>query len=267
MVGMALIRFIKRFGLLVLVAGVCIWVIQRCARSSATDGDGSSTIGAVVRPTGLPNNQPMPALIVLPTTGYTAQAFVDYYLKRFARERNLPDLPADSALARWLTYYELPPIALVYVPGKGSAAQHGGSGFRDLLAHTDTWLEDDLPELLQTNNLDPNQTIMLGYSLGGDLAYALVQNAPDAYHAAIVLGSRCSYRTSDGYVDIAFNGTKVYLGMGKQDAADRLKGMQQAYAQLRLAKADVRYQEIEGLGHDFVPPDHLRRAIAWSLRK
>lgn len=122
-------------------------------------------------------------------------------------------------------------------------------------------LMTDLPEILKAYPVDRNRIYISGYSLGGDLSWALLIRQKELFAGALIIGSRCSYvPNSKDLKYLKQHGRRFVLLMGDRDLPDRAKGMDNA---ARLAKKNglaVWHQQFQG-AHDIPNGQELRKAF------
>src|SRR5262249_9642914 len=133
---------------------------------------------------------------------------------------------------------------VVLPQGAPSRAEYGRD-FNQFTAWFDARITADLARASATLPVDPAQTYVAGFSLGGDLTWALLARHPDTFRGALVLGSRCSATmTAAAAARLRTHGTRVVLGIGYDDDPARVQGLLQAGARLRAARVEatvVRY--------------------------
>jgi hypothetical protein len=105
----------------------------------------------VLPPAGYDGNTAYPVLIFLPCTGGTAlHVFIIY----------APVMEVRSFI-------------LVLPPGKGSSADHSWEGFSTCIERYEGYIDEALVWAREKCWIDEEHIILAGYSLGGDLSWAL----------------------------------------------------------------------------------------------
>lgn len=99
----------------------------------------------------------------------------------------------------------------------------------------------DLDVLFRSNPDTKQKVILMGYSLGGDLSWALSQRNPDLVSHALVMGSRCSYPYKTNDVEYSF-------AIGEWDADVRKNGLYYAH-KLTSSTGEPVLQSYKG-GHE-----------------
>ncbi len=115
------------------------------------------------------------------------------------------------------------------------------------------WYEErllrDLDRVLEEYNADPDRVYVGGYSLGGDLSWALAVRNPDRFAGAVVAGSRASHPVDPGALDRLrdreFRGSFM---IGNREDPNRYRGINVARMRFDDAGVDHRFREYPG-GH------------------
>lgn len=132
-----------------------------------------------------------------------------------------------------------------------------------------TWMEErvlaDLARARAEHPIDEARVYLVGFSLGGDTSWALLTRHPELFAGAVVLGSRAAARARGAAArTMRERGRRVVFGMGENDDAVRVRGVERTFASVRdsLDAELVRYPGRHGLP----PPDALRAMLARVLR-
>lgn len=189
-----------------------------------------------------------PAVILLPFTGGDAQRLFDWHYTE-----SLPALAADENL-------------LIVIPeGSGSYEDYAtGAAWTATLERYTRDIAADAEELVQKHGADPKRIFLVGYSMGGDLAWALVQRDPNRYAGALVMGSRASYRAKGALEKLKTNGARMALFMADGEEDARLAGMAAARGALDKVGLPYRSFQAEG-GHDPAPAEVFDQALRYLL--
>ena len=169
---------------------------------------------------------PVPVVVFLPYTTGTASELIANYLG------DTPDGFASILLA-----------------GRGSAHDYStGPNWAATIARYERQLFADLARFA-ARGLDTTRVVLAGFSLGGDLAWALALRNPSRITGAVVMGSRASYRArAADHQALAANGRRFFLSLGAGEQPARTAGAQAAAA--LLAQLGVEHRMIEsGAGH------------------
>lgn len=191
---------------------------------------------------------PRPALILLPFTGGDAQRLHDW---RYAE--TLPALARELGL-------------IVVVPqgrGRGDDYATGEAWNRTLQGYSQR-LAADADEIVRAHGADPKRIVLAGYSMGGDLAWALPQRDPERYAGAVVMGSRASFRAKGALERLSARGFHYFMFMGEHEEAARKQGMDGA--RVALVKANISFENAAATeGHIPAPPEVFDRAVRYAL--
>ncbi len=213
-----------------------------------------------------------PVVEILPATGSTAATLLRMYLSRVGLGR-LYEEPADRQLATLLpilfpdTGHAGRDFIVILARGRGSADDYGtAAAWERTIERYERQVAADLRWLAATRPVDTTRFVLAGFSLGGDLAWAITLRNPGLVHGAIVMGSRVSYRPdSDAARTLVFRGVRFFLTMGDADDRTRQR-MARAAADLldRLGVAH-RFTVLAGAGHEPAPPDVFAEALDYVL--
>jgi len=189
-----------------------------------------------------------PVLILLPFTGGGAQQLMEW---NYAS--SLPALMQETGL-------------LVVIPqGDGSADDYAtGAAWTATLDRFTRDVAADADELVRKHGGDPRRILLGGYSMGGDLAWALVMREPARYAGAVVMGSRASYRAKGALETFASRGGRLAFFMGSGESDARLAGVTAAIAELDRARVPYRSLSSQG-GHDPAPAGLFDQALRFLL--
>lgn len=87
-------------------------------------------------------------------------------------------------------------------------------------------LMTDLKEILNRYPIDADRIYINGFSLGGDLSWALLIRQKELFAGALILGSRCSYAPSQKDLKYLKDHKKrIVLLIGDDDSPERVSGM------------------------------------------
>jgi predicted esterase len=165
----------------------------------------------------------LPLLIVLPPTGTAAAA--EY--GSFAPHVKL----ADYAV-----------ILPAGVPARADYAD-----FHDYVSAFEVRIDADVRRARAQLPIDETRVYLAGFSLGGDLAWAMLVRHPERYRGALVLGSGCSVSLSRrAAAALRERDARVVLGVGDDDT--RRAGMARAEADAHAAAISTRRLRYAG-GH------------------
>ncbi len=198
----------------------------------------------IVPPPGHDPSRRWPAVVFLPATdGTSADLYRSYAVEHARRGSYVAVLP----------------------PGSNSASDYAtGARFADLV---ETWDERVLATLDANGErfaIDRSQVALAGFSMGGDLSWALSLVSPQAFCGAVVMGSRCGWRSDDGLGVLAFRGYRFALLRGDSEASARADGMAAARRLLDANGIAALFREVPG-EHVRAPPDTFATALDFVL--
>ncbi|MCC2655022.1 MAG: putative esterase [Panacagrimonas sp.] len=194
-----------------------------------------------------------PILVLLPFTGGAAYDLLDRWYTA-----SLPVHAAHRGL-------------IVVLPAAAGSAQDYASGAA-WTGTLDRWTRDvavAVDEAVARHGGDPRRVVLAGYSMGGDLAWALMQRQRDRYAGAIVMGSRATYREKGALEHLATRGFRVSYFMAASEDAARVAGAQAAQSAATRAGIAMKSSTAPG-GHVPAPPllfaDALDHAFGFDAR-
>ncbi len=212
----------------------------------------------------------LPVVVFLPYTTGTAEDLLGQYERELARaigsSRRSP--PGFDALVQRLGAQDGGPgsFALLLVAGRGSAADYAtGEAWAHTIQRYERQVFGDLA-LYAAAGLDTTRVVLVGHSLGGDLAWAIALRNPARVHGAVVMGSRASYRASPAdHRALAARGVRIAFLMGEREEAARLAGARRAAGVLDALGVAYRWEDIPGAGHTWAPLPSLAGALGFVL--
>lgn len=118
-------------------------------------------------------------------------------------------------------------------------------------------LMTDIKEILKNNPIDTSKIYINGFSLGGDLSWALLIRQKELLSGAFILGSRCSYVPNSKELKyLKEHKKRIVLLIGDKDLPDRVKGMVNAS---KLAeKNGLTYWHWKFQGDHYIPNNDLK---------
>ncbi len=174
-----------------------------------------------------------PAVVFLPSTGRTAP---DMY-RTYAGEH--------QAHGRFIAI--LPPGAT------GTEGYSSGSAFAATVRQWSATVAASLSSAIDQFGVAPARVVLTGFSLGGDLSWALPLVAPNRYAGTVVMGSRCGWRQPESLPRLRANQFRAALLCGRAEAAVRAGGSAAAASLLAGSGIACRLESYDG-GHTRAPP-------------
>lgn len=187
--------------------------------------------GAVLlRPYRFEPNKPYVLVVMLPFTGGNASQLY-------------------NAAFNFSFHAQKTQFVLALQPETASAADYNtGAAWADTIARYEVSVKTTMDAVANEAQLKPLQTILAGYSVGGDLSWALLQRKTDWFDGAIVMGSRSTYRGGKKAMQqLKAKQAAVYFVIGSQD--QRKTAMQAASQYLAKFNIPNLLETLNGVDH------------------
>jgi phospholipase/carboxylesterase len=110
-------------------------------------------------------------------------------------------------------------------------------------------LEDFVRQLPQAYPVDPQRVVVMGFSQGASMSYALLLKAPELLLAAVALAGFVPDGARQWLAPGRLAGKPVFCAHGSDDETVPLPYARAARIDLERAGAQVDYHEYEGVGH------------------
>lgn len=209
-----------------------------------TEADGTT----VILPPGYDTSRQYPALVLMPYTDRTALhmfnwGIYDAYQKRYSGSAE------DNA------------FVIIMPPGQGSSANWSGYGWESLVNEYEAYVQQDLDPIAAKYNVDLNNMVVGGFSLGGDLSWTLSLRNPGLFSGAIVMGSMSTYRDTENAQLLAESNFRYFMVMGGYDG--NRGSMHSALDTLDQHDIDYHYEEVSNAGHGDLP-EHMQNDLFLS---
>ncbi|NER26418.1 MAG: hypothetical protein F6J89_02025 [Symploca sp. SIO1C4] len=207
----------------------------------------------VILPASYSNKNTYPALIILPYTGGTpADTFDREFAEQYAAHTENPFIILLPAVRGSEDDYALP------------------GAFTATIERYENLIKNNLEVLMPKYNIDPSGVVLGGYSLGGDLSWALNVRNPSRFRGAIVIGSKSTYPGASNMSQLAANGSRFFMIMGEQD--ENLRAMRLAIEELAKYDVNHRFEIIPSADHydifqQYTPRKMLTQSIDYVLFK
>jgi pimeloyl-ACP methyl ester carboxylesterase len=225
--------------------------------------------GVVLLPPRYDPAQPIPVVIILPATYEGAARLLEHVGMRSVSEASLQRefealvnrlLPGGGASGRG--------FAAILVSGSGHPTDYiTGEAWSRTIQRYEQQALADLATFASRHRLDTTRVVLAGWSMGGDLAWALALRNPSRFRGAIVMGSRASYRPRPAdHRALAERGMRFFFAIGEAEENVRLVGARAAARFLEQLGVEHRYREIPGAWHSPAPPEMFAEALAFLLQ-
>lgn len=178
-------------------------------------------------------------------------------------------LPPTGGPSDWIAPYVQAAIPLdtyfvMLTPGAPLRSDYSPH-FGAYLGWVDERVLPDLDRALATLPIDPEEVYATGFSLGGDVSWALVVRHPALFRGALVMGSRSTAGAARGAADtLARRHARIAFTMGNDDDAGRQRGIERASRWAEHAGIATRLFRFDGV-HQVPPLDVLRDAVRLML--
>lgn len=190
--------------------------------------------GEIILPPDYDEELVYPLLVMLPYTGGTA---------------------VEQARAFGIEPGEQEDVVLLLPKGRF----HSRDYLPDFLSFV-SWFEDrlyeDISAAVDRYSISDEAIYLAGYSLGGDLSWALSVRNPSDFAGAIVAGSRSSHPVNESGLDtLSDEDFRAAFLIGNNDSPNRYQGLNYARSRFEAVDIPVMYREYDG-GHE-LPPQEL----------
>ncbi len=195
----------------------------------------------IIEPVGFNPSRSYPLLVIVPPTTMTTRNYYNYYL----RHENF-----DNVLIMLLpgTYYSGD-----YLPN-----------FAGFVGWFNEMFQREFDKVFNNYKIDMNKISICGYSLGGDLTWALNALNPDLFCGIHVGGSRCSYPVSaNNLAKMRSRGFRAAFYMGGSDSSARINGNKNARDLMNNSGIEVRYEESAGSNHENIADQYFTINLKW----
>lgn len=183
-----------------------------------------------------------PVYVFLPYTGGRAIDFYSRMLDFIERDNALVVLPSGR------------PRSVDYLPD-----------FMSFVRWYEERLLTDLARIERQYSVDSDRIVVAGFSLGGDLGWALALRNPDRFAGAVMAGTRASYPAPRGSVEtLNRRGFRGAFIIGRSELAARAEGIERAESLLRGGGVETRFRTVEG-GHTYGSASEVVEALYWVL--
>ncbi|MEX2443169.1 MAG: hypothetical protein WD492_06180 [Alkalispirochaeta sp.] len=129
------------------------------------------------------------------------------------------------------------------------------------------WYEErvlsELDSVLENYSADPDRVYLGGYSLGGDLSWALSVRNPERFAGAVIAGSRTSHPVEPEALEmLRTRGFRGSFLIGDREDPARYDGINRSRAAFADAGIEHQYREYSG-AHVIPPPEIFQNEIAY----
>jgi predicted esterase len=184
-----------------------------------------------------------PLVVFLPFTGGNAHSYFEHTKK----------------VQPWKNY-------VAVIPQGTTQREHYLPDFWSFVKWYEARLLKDIKRARKKYKVNSSRIYMEGFSLGGDLGWALMVRQKKLFKGVHVIGSRTSYPLrSEDLAWFKKKGKRIALSMGKQDLPARKKGMKNVRNKLKAGKVKYIYREFQG-EHSVPTWKQYRKILKWMAR-
>ncbi|MFG6107511.1 dienelactone hydrolase family protein [Leptothoe sp. EHU-05/26/07-4] len=184
----------------------------------------------VILPPAYDEKETYPALVLLPSTGGRP---IDYFRGPFAE--------------RYQSRNDNPYILILPDIQSNESAYSSGEAWLATIEQYEKLVGSNLDFLIPKYNIDSSRIVIGGYSLGGDLSWALSLRNPSVFRGVIAVGSQSNIRNDLNMPKLAVNDSRFFMIMGEEDW--RLQRMRLAVDELARYNITHRFEIIPNADH------------------
>ncbi len=198
----------------------------------------------VVLPVGYNRTSEYPVFVVLPPTGLEAARVAQYLGLDPQRQEDF----------------------ILILPAGRPSRDHYLPDFRSFVEWYEERVLTELESVLENYSADPERVYLGGYSLGGDLSWALSVRNPGLFAGAVIAGSRTSYPVEPATLEtLRKHGFRASFLIGDREAPARYDGINRSRNAFADTGIEHRYREYRG-AHVIPPPQVFQDEIAYVTR-
>lgn len=208
--------------------------------------------GQFLLPRSLERDRAYPVVVLLPYTFGSAELLWRQY--DYGQE--------DPAVDRLRTE-----VIFILIAGDGSPYDYAtAADWSATIQRYEARARHDLARLAATHRIDSTGVVFAGFSMGGDLAWALTLRDPAHIRGAVVMGSRASYRIraaeQSAFVQQA---PRIFFTMGAVEDSTRLAGARAADRYLTGLDVTHEFREFPGGFHQPPPFVLFAEGVRYAL--
>lgn len=246
-----------------------------CYRNLGPVAPEGAQLGLVLLPPNYDAGRAYPVVEILPPTGNTAGTLFQIYLSRVGLGRLYREAP-ERQLAALLPYLfpDAGSVAggsrdfiVVLASGRGSPDDYRtAAAWSATITRYEREVRGDLRALAAQRRVDATRFVVAGFSLGGDLAWALTLRNPGLLRGAIVMASRATYRPASADLP-TLRDARFFLTMGSDDDPTRRRLARAAADLLDRSGIEHRFIVIPGVAHEPAPLATFAAALDFVFRR
>jgi len=225
----------------ILLLGVTLYSCAPVRVAPTAPSPAAVAAGSVVLPIDYDSTRAYPVLVMLPASNGTSDAMLRSYPNTDER-------------------------VVVLSAGLGTTDDYRTNEiWEQTIERYERQLRADL-DLLAASHVDTSRVILAGFSMGGDLAWALSVRNASRVKGAVVMGSRMSYRGPPGDAhDLLSRGLRISVVMGHDEDRTRMAGARAGVQLLESLHVPHTFTELPNLAHNRPPAEVFRQALSFVL--
>lgn len=196
----------------------------------------------VVLPDSYSSERSYPLLVFLPFTTGTAEQFF---------ERHRPYVPSEE-------------VIVLLPPGRPQRDDYLPDFIR-YIGWYEQMLLSQIEQVAREYSVDRDRIALGGFSLGGDLTWALMLRNPDLFAGAVMAGTRTSYPADRAALErLRSRNVRAAFYIGDRELAARVSGIQRAYDTLQQAGIASTFSVVDG-AHVSGPVESFAQSMLVSV--
>jgi hypothetical protein len=223
----------------------------------------------IILPSNYDNSKSYPLVIFMPFTGGTGQDYFEGYLYEIGQptENTISNKSLDNIISGLSEngYPKNKEFIALLLPEAGSTKDHSWQGFTACIYRHENRILTDIDYYSSLYSIDKSNVVLAGFSLGGDLSWAISQRYPSRIKGIIISGTRCGYYENGSMTKLKDNSFKAFIAMGRSEAKVRLDGAMAASNKLNNASVSRIFEYIENADHTPTTFSQLRSALDYIL--
>lgn len=154
---------------------------------------------------------------------------------------------------------------IILLPAGRPLRGHYLPDFRSYIAWFEESLFRDIDYYSSLYSIDRKRMVLAGFSLGGDLSWALAARNPSLFAGIVISGTRCSYPlTDDAAAAMRERDFRVSFFIGRNELQARSEGMSRARDRIDDMNIEYRFESVPG-GHTSGSNEKIVASVLWVL--
>lgn len=224
----------------------------------------------IILPTGYNPSVKYPLVIALPYTDGSGRGLISRYYGSEILDEKRSQQKYEQIMNKFYPEPEVRSerdVIIMITPGIGSAGDHSVTGFAKAIERYNECILSDIERNKTLYSIDTNRIILVGFSLGGDLSWALLNKNAGKFKGAIITASSCSYTLANKIDKLKIKDPRIFFSIGEMESTARIAGIKNAKKQLDKAGISNEYYIIPGEGHSNIDQEKYFDALEFVLFK